>query len=107
MKKVIVTGATGLIGKKLVSALIERNDEVVIFSRDIKKVRLIFPSIKEVIEWDYQKPELWNSNLENSDAVVHLAGSNLFAKRWNDEFKKSIIESSKVSRKNLIDTIKL
>ena len=107
MKKVIVTGATGLIGKKLVSALIERNDEVVIFSRDIKKVRLIFPSIKEVIEWDYQKPELWNSNLENSDAVVHLAGSNLFAKRWNDEFKKSIIESRQVSTKNLVDAIKL
>lgn len=106
-KRIVITGATGLIGKKLVNALIERNDEVVIFSRDIKKTRLIFPSIKEVIEWDYQKPDLWKSNLENSDAVVHLAGSNLFAKRWNNEFKKSIIESRQVSTKNLVDAIKL
>ncbi len=107
MKKVIVTGATGLIGKKLIQALLDRNDEVVIFSRDIKKAKSIFPNVKQIIEWDYHHPEKWKSNLENSDAVVHLAGLNLFAKRWNDEFKKSIIESRQVSTKNLVEAIKL
>ena len=107
MKKVIVTGATGLIGKKLIQALLDRNDEVVIFSRDIKKAKSIFPVVKQFIEWDYHHPEKWKSNLENSDAVVHLAGLNLFAKRWNDEFKKSIIESRQVSTKNLVEAIKL
>ena len=106
MKKVIVTGATGLIGKKLIQALLDRNDEVVIFSRDIKKAKSIFPNVKQIIEWDYHHPEKWKSNLENSDAVVHLAGLNLFAKRWNDEFKKSIIESRQVSTMNLADAIK-
>ena len=107
MKKVIVTGATGLIGKKLIQALLDRNDEVVIFSRDIKKAKSIFPNVKQIIEWDYHHPEKRKSNLENSDAVVHLAGLNLFAKRWNDEFKKSIIESRQVSTKNLVEAIKL
>ena len=107
MKKVIVTGATGLIGKKLIQALLDRNDEVIIFSRDIKKAKSIFPVVKQFIEWDYHHPEKWKSNLENSDAVVHLAGLNLFAKRWNDEFKKSIIESRQVSTKNLVEAIKL
>ncbi len=106
MKKVIVTGATGLIGKKLIQALLDRNDEVIIFSRDIKKAKSIFPDVKQFIEWDYHHPEKWKSNLENSDAVVHLAGLNLFAKRWNDEFKKSIIESRQVSTMNLADAIK-
>jgi uncharacterized protein (TIGR01777 family) len=107
MKKVIVTGATGLIGKKLIQALLDRNDEVIIFSRDIKKAKSIFPVVKQFIEWDYHHPEKWKSNLENSDAVVHLAGLNLFAKRWNDGFKKTIIESRQVSTKNLVDAIKL
>lgn len=106
MKKVIVTGATGLIGKKLIQALLDRNDEVIIFSRDIKKAKSIFPVVKQFIEWDYHHPEKWKSNLENSDAVVHLAGLNLFAKRWNDGFKKTIIESRQVSTKNLVDVIK-
>jgi len=106
MKKVIVTGATGLIGKKLIQALSDRNDKVIIFSRDIKKAKSIFPNLKQFIEWDYLHPEKWKSKLENSDAVVHLAGINLFAKRWNDEFKKSIIESREISTRNLVEAIK-
>ena len=60
----------------------------------------------ESVEWSYQHPEQWKYKIENSDAVVHLAGVNLFAKRWNDEFKKSIIESRQVSTMNLADAIK-
>lgn len=105
-KTIIVTGATGLIGKKLTKALHDRNDKVIIFSRDIRKAKSLFPNIKEFIEWDYHKPEKWKSKLENVDTVVHLAGVNLFSKRWNDEFKKSIIESRQVSTKNLVDAIK-
>ena len=104
--KIIITGATGLIGKKLAKALVDRNDEVVIFTRDIIKAKSIFPSIKEFVEWDYRKPELWKSELENSDAVIHLAGINLFAKRWTNEFKKSVIQSRENSTRNLVDVIK-
>jgi uncharacterized protein (TIGR01777 family) len=106
MKRIVVTGTTGLIGKHLVKALLDREDEVIIFSRDIKKAKSIFPNVKEVVEWDYHKPEQWKSKLENSNAVVHLAGLNLFANRWDDKFKKSIIESRQVSTKNLVDAIK-
>lgn len=106
MKRIIVTGATGLIGQKLVSAFIQRGDEVIIFSRNAVKAKTIIPNAKEYVEWDYNKPELWESNLENSDAVVHLAGTNLFAKRWNDNFKSEILKSRQMSTKNLVDAIK-
>ncbi|HRN25819.1 MAG TPA: TIGR01777 family oxidoreductase, partial [Ignavibacteriaceae bacterium] len=101
-----VTGATGLIGQKLVSALIERGDEVIIFSRDITKAKTIIPNANEYVEWDYIKPELWKTKLDNSDAVVHLAGTNLFAKRWNDSFKNEVLKSRQISTKNLVDAIK-
>jgi len=106
MKRIIITGATGMIGKKLVNVLINRGDEVIIFSRDAKKAKLIFPKAKECVEWDYRKPELWKSKLENSDAVVHLAGINLFSKRWSEGFKREVIESRETSTQNLVGSIK-
>lgn len=105
-RTVIITGATGLIGRNIVAALLKRNDKVVVFSRDLKKAKNILPDVTEFVEWDYHKPELWKNNLENSDAVIHLAGINLFSKRWNNGFKKSILESRQLSTKNLVDSIK-
>jgi len=99
-KRIVVTGATGLIGRKLVRALIQRRDNVIVFSRDAEKAKSFFPKAMESVEWSYQHPEQWKYKIENSDAVVHLAGVNLFAKRWNDEFKKSIIESRQVLNEN-------
>ncbi len=105
-KRIVVTGATGLIGKKLVNVLIDRGDELIIFSRDAEKAKSIFPKSKQCVEWDYHKPDLWKSKLENADAVIHLAGINLFSKRWNDDFKKEVLESREVSTKILVDSIK-
>ncbi len=104
-KRIIITGATGLIGKKLSKSLIDRGDNVVIFSRNKDKAKSIIPGAKDHIEWDYSKPEVWNINLENSDAVIHLAGINLFSKRWNENFKKEIIASREVSTRNIANAI--
>ena len=105
-KRIIITGATGLIGKKLANALISRGDEVIIFSRDSEKAKTIFPNAIECVEWDYHKPDLWKSKIENADAVIHLAGINLFSKRWNDDFKNAVLESREASTKNLVEAIK-
>jgi uncharacterized protein (TIGR01777 family) len=105
-KRIIITGATGLIGKKLTNALIDRGDEVIVFSRDAARAKFIFPKAIDCVEWNYKKPEQWKSKLENSDAVIHLAGINLFAKRWNNDFKKTVLESRKLSTNNLVEAIK-
>lgn len=105
-KRIVITGATGLIGKKLANALINRGDDVIIFSRDTEKAKSIFPKAIECVEWNYQHPEKWKSKLENTDAVIHLAGINLFSKRWNDEFKRAVLESREMSTKNLVEAIK-
>lgn len=53
----------------------------------------------ESVEWNYQHPEQWKYKIERTDAVVHLAGVNLFVKRWNDEFKRVVLESRELSTK--------
>jgi uncharacterized protein (TIGR01777 family) len=105
-KRIIVTGATGLIGSKLVDSLTQRGDELVIFSRKVSEAKVIFPKVKSFVEWNYNKPELWKSSLENSDAVLHLAGINLFSRRWNENFKKEIIDSREISTRNIVEAIK-
>jgi uncharacterized protein (TIGR01777 family) len=101
-KKIIITGATGLIGIKLCNALIKRGDEITIFTRNIQKGKRELPEVKKFVEWDYRKPEQWKSELNRKDAVIHLAGANLAGRRWSEQYKKIIIDSRLTSTKNLI-----
>lgn len=105
-KRIVVTGATGLIGKRLVNALLNRSDDVIVFARNIEKAKSLLPNANKYVEWNYKKPENWKSEINGVDAVVHLAGVNLFSKRWNNAFKNEVLESRKVSTKNLADAIK-
>ncbi len=101
-KKIIITGATGQIGTKLCNALINRGDEITIFTRNILKGKRELPEVKKFVEWDYRKPEQWKSELNGKDAVIHLAGANLAGRRWSEQYKKIILDSRLTSTKNLI-----
>lgn len=105
-KKIIITGATGLIGKNLSKALTDRGDEVTVFSRDIQSAKKKLPFLNEFVRWDYKNPDEWKKQLDGKDAVVHLAGVNLFSKRWNDNFKKVIVDSRELSTSNLVQSLK-
>lgn len=104
-KKIIITGATGLIGKKLSKALANRGDEVTVFSRNIESAKKIIPYIKNCVTWNYRNPDEWKNHLDGKDAIVHLAGINLFSRRWNEKFKKDIVESREVSTRNLVQSL--
>ncbi len=103
-KKVVITGATGFIGKKIVQKLIERGDEATIFTRSIEKAKQFIPNEAEFVEWDYKLND-WRSYLEGKDAVIHLAGENVMAKRWNDAHKKNILSSRVNSTRQLVNAI--
>src|ERR1035437_10816373 len=88
-RKIVITGATGLIGRELCRKLNEKGDEVTVFTRDIKKGKEILPYLNNFVEWDYNKPELWEDELNGKDAIIHLAGANIFGKRWTDSYQRS------------------
>ncbi len=102
--KVVITGATGFIGKKIVRKLIERGDEVTIFTRSIANARTIFPDASHFVEWDF-KSTGWAKYLEGKDAVINLAGENLMAKRWSSKHKINIRDSRILSTRALVRAI--
>lgn len=104
-KKIIVTGATGLIGKGLCKALISRGDQLTILSRNTSNASKIIPGAKEYIQWNYNLPETWAEFLNGQDSIVHLAGESIAGKRWNNNYKNKILQSRKLSTNNLAEAI--
>ena len=87
-KKVLITGGTGLIGKRLTQMLLEKGYEVAFLSRQKASI----PSV-QVFEWDIKNGYIEEGALDNLHFLVHLAGTNVGEGRWTEERKKSILES--------------
>jgi len=104
-KRIVITGATGLIGRRLCSALDNDGNEITVFTRDIKNGKQILPFLTKFVDWDYRKPELWLNELNGKDAVIHLAGANVFGKRWNEKYKEIIMGSRETATRNLANAV--
>jgi len=98
--KVLVTGATGLIGRHLCEVLTGEGHAVVATSRTPEKARNV--PAAEVHRWDPQAGPPPVEAVAGLDAVVHLLGESVAAKRWSSEQKKRISDSRLVSTKNLV-----
>lgn len=84
--KVAVTGSTGLVGSLLVPALSSAGHEALRLVRHP-------PAGKDEIFWDPDIGQLDEASLEGIGAVVHLAGENIAARRWNADQKARIRDS--------------
>lgn len=102
--KVLVTGGTGFIGRKLLRALHEKKHAIRVLSRAGKAVekRFVFPV--EGVAWSAES-DLPLSALEGIDAVIHLAGEGIADKRWSEERKKKILDSRVVGTRRLIASL--
>lgn len=101
--KVLVTGASGLIGRRLADALFARGDEVVGLTRDPGRARQANPRVA----WVRWEPTLERPPAEAFDGVggvVNLVGEPI-AQRWNEESKRRIVESRRTATRNLVQAI--
>jgi uncharacterized protein (TIGR01777 family) len=105
MTRVTVTGATGLIGSRLVRALGERGDEVTVLSRSPERAREAFGGDVQAHAWDPGAGPAPAEALAGRDAVVHLAGENV-AQRWSDDSKRRIRDSREQGTRNLVAGLK-
>lgn len=103
--KIFVTGATGMIGSRLVAALAARGDQVVALSRNAAAARQKFGTSVTVVEGDPTREASWMQAVAGCDGVVNLAGESLFARRWSDDFKRVIRESRGNSTRNVVAAI--
>ncbi|MFO0756354.1 MAG: TIGR01777 family oxidoreductase [Byssovorax sp.] len=104
MKRVLITGGSGFIGKKLSSELLLRGDQVTVLTRNPGKARAHLPAAVRCAAWDPDKDGAWFDELSVVDAVVHLAGESV-AKRWNDKTKAAIERSRYQSTRLLVEAI--
>ena len=86
--KILVTGASGFIGTRVVAALAKQRHEVLRLTRGAGD-----PSDPRIFHWDIDKGEIDSRALDGVEAVIHLAGENLSDKRWNPAFKAKILDS--------------
>ncbi|HMT08737.1 MAG TPA: TIGR01777 family oxidoreductase [Pyrinomonadaceae bacterium] len=97
--RVLITGASGLVGKELQKSFAEQGYEMLLASRSEPKDDV---HIKWTIEEGFAEPE----RLEGIDVVVHLAGENVSGGiRWTDEKKKAIRDSRVLGTRNVVDAI--
>jgi uncharacterized protein (TIGR01777 family) len=83
--KIVVSGASGLIGTQLVAKLSSSGHEV---------VRLVRRSPKAgEIQWNPKAGTLDAAALECADAIIHLSGAGIGDKRWTDGYRKEILDS--------------
>lgn len=82
MKTVLITGGTGMVGRRLTDLLIDRGYRVIWLSR-YRDLNADVPTYR----WDYRKNEIDLDALEQADAIIHLAGSNLSEGAWTESKK--------------------
>ena len=94
--KILITGASGLIGTSLAKSLRFSGNTVLSLSRT--------PEI-DGFKWDPARGEIELPNNVNIDAVIHLAGENIARARWSKNQKEAILQSRVTGTRLLVDTI--
>ena len=99
--KVLISGATGFIGRHLVTRLLEHNHELVVWSRSESKARKLFgESIRVITDL---------SQIDSGDhigGIINLAGEGIADKRWSDERKQLLLNSRIETTEALVDLVK-
>ena len=99
--KILISGASGLVGKHLIPTLLAKGHEV-------HRLVRVKPNGADEIRWDAEKGFTIGeqAKLENFEAVVHLAGDNVASENWSDEKKRRIKESRATGTRVLVDALK-
>jgi uncharacterized protein len=103
--KIVVTGATGFIGQKLVPLLVARGDEVVALSRDADRARAKLGAGVTAVTADLQAKGAWTEALAGAGAIIHLAGESVAARRWDTRQKQIIRDSRVETTRALVEAI--
>jgi uncharacterized protein (TIGR01777 family) len=103
--QILITGATGLIGKKIGKQLVQKGHKITVVSRNRKKAQMRLPFPCDVIEGDLGHALIPELGKISFDAVIHLLGEPVAEGRWTKEKKKQIIDSRVLSTQNLIASL--
>ena len=86
-KNILITGASGLIGRRLTELLHEKGHNIAHLSRTVRSGK------DRTFLWDIDKQKIDSESLLGTDAIVHLAGESIGTKPWTKARKNAILKS--------------
>jgi uncharacterized protein (TIGR01777 family) len=101
--RIFVTGGTGLVGTRLLKKLTERGDEVVLLTRRPEAAK--GGDRIRIVGGDPAERGPWIDEAATCDAAINLVGENIFAKRWNDDFKAILRKSRVPSTEHVVEAL--
>jgi uncharacterized protein (TIGR01777 family) len=103
--RIVITGATGFIGKALCRAL-QKDYELVAISRNPDKAAASLAGMAEIAKWDAKNPESLQQALDGALAVINLAGENIGSGLWTKSKKDAILNSRLNTAQAIVDATK-
>ena len=101
--KILVSGATGLVGRTLLPLLKANEYEVIALTRNPDTAGVRLPIACQIIHWDPLSNISPPGLPENIDAVIHLCGEGIADGRWTPKRKQEIYDSRVLSTRNLLN----
>ncbi len=99
-KNVLITGGSGLIGKRITDLLLQRGYRVIHLSRRASDGKI------KTYQWDIEHQTIDPNALNNIDIIIHLAGAGIGDKPWTKKRKSEILRSRTESARLLYDELK-
>ncbi|MCA0430757.1 MAG: TIGR01777 family oxidoreductase [Bacteroidetes bacterium] len=90
MKKILIAGGTGFVGKQLIPFLVEKGYSIHVLTR--KSSANTLENIR-FFQWDIEKQYIDKKAFEGVEILINLTGANIGEKRWTNDRKKELIDS--------------
>jgi len=99
---IMITGATGFIGRHLTGHLLEKGHGLTIVTRDIAGARDMYPDAAAVIDWEHNALK---AALDSVDAVINLAGASIASGRWTKARRETILNSRLMAAQRMVNAL--
>ena len=103
---ILVTGATGFVGRPLCERLLQEGHSVVALTRNAERARAVLSKEVTCLTWGGANDTEWRAAVGGMDTIVHLAGEPVAGERWTAAYKQKIHDSRVLTTRALVEAIR-